>query len=396
MTSRSYLLDVSRLIWRLWRGRLSTGVDRVCLEYVRQYRHRSLAVVQFNGQISVLSPADSDRLFEILAASEGKNRRRRLLTLGLRAVVKARRVPPQPGMIYLNVGHTGLHEMTLPTWVEQAQARAFYLVHDLIPVTHPHFCRPGEAKKHAARMRHALESATGIIGNSQATLDQLARFASSVGLPMPPTIAAWIGGPPVPLELQPKRLDRPHFVALGTIEGRKNHILLLEVWRKLVRTMGDDAPVLIIIGQRGWEAQAAVAILDDATELAGHVRELGQANDEEVAAWLAGARALLMPSFAEGFGIPVIEALQLGTPVVASELHVYREVVGDIPTYLEPRDTQAWESVITAYLSDGDDRSRQLRAIRRYAPPDWASHFANVEAWIDGLRAWPCNSQSVV
>ncbi len=103
-----------------------------------------------------------------------------------------------------------------------------------------------------------------------------------------------------------------------------------------------------------------------------------------------------MPSFVEGFGLPVIEALQLGTPVLASALPVYREIVGEIPTYLDPADQQAWEIAIRAFLGGGGERSRQLRAMRGYTPPTWASHFAKVESWLDELQPAPCNNQAVV
>src|SRR5678816_189921 len=100
--------------------------------------------------------------------------------------------PPEKGMIYLNVGHTGLHEEALARWIFANGVRAVHLIHDLIPITHPQFCRAGEAQKHVDRMRNALQSATGVIGNSQATLDELGAFASSIQLPMPMNLSAWI------------------------------------------------------------------------------------------------------------------------------------------------------------------------------------------------------------
>jgi hypothetical protein len=64
--SREFLIDVTRLIWRVWRGAPATGIDRVCLEYLDHFASRSQAVVQFKGRTFVLSQADSDRLFSIL------------------------------------------------------------------------------------------------------------------------------------------------------------------------------------------------------------------------------------------------------------------------------------------------------------------------------------------
>jgi len=378
------MLDVSRLIWRVWSGRTPTGIDRVCLEYVKHFGGRSRAVVQTRGRMFVLSRTDSNRLF-VLLAGERLRVRERLLALAPVAWARAQRSPPRRGMTYLNVGHTGLHDPALPRWIERHGIKAVYLVHDLIPITHPQFCRDGEAGKHVNRIEHALASGAGMLANSNTTLDELAAFAADRRFKMPPGLAAWIA-PGQPCRSLPAALpERPYFLVVGTIEGRKNHLLLLTAWQELVREMGVDAPMLVIIGQRGWQARPVEAILDRLGDLAGHVRELGKCTDAELAAWLKGARALLMPSFAEGFGLPVVEALACGTPVIAGDLPVYREIAGDIPTYLLPEDRRGWKEAIRAFIGDGAERERQKLALQHYRPPDWPGHFARVERWLGML-----------
>jgi glycosyltransferase involved in cell wall biosynthesis len=384
-TPRKYLLDVSRLIWRGWRRSLPTGIDRVCLEYVAHFRARSLAVVQRSGSTFVLSAEHSDRLFDLILNAPA-TKRSAFVAFGSTAWTKARRRPPAPGMTFLNVGHTGLDDPALPNWVAQNDLKAVYLIHDMIPLTHPEYCRAGEAAKHARRIEHALQSASGIIGNSDATLQEIEAFARRRDLAMPPSTVAWISGPRPPTEVHAKALDRPYFVTLGTIEGRKNHLMLLQMWQRLVAEQGEAAPKLVLIGQRGWEAEAALALLDRAPDLRGAVFELNGCSDAETASWLAGARALLMPSFAEGFGLPVIEALQLGTPVIASDLPVYREIVGELPTYLDPLDGPAWQRAVVSFAGDEDpERGRQLAALKGFQAPGWPEHFAKVEAWLQSL-----------
>ena len=383
---REFLLDVSRLVWRVWGGRLPTGIDRVCLEYAEHFGARSQAVVQFKGSTLVFDPEDSDRLFSILLRGfGGRGRKSLLFDLGPAAWLKARKAVPRRGMFYLNVGHTGLDQPKLPAWLARNGLRAIYLIHDLIPITHPQFCRPGELEKHEGRMSNALGSASGIIGNSQATLDELSDFARARGLPMPPAVVALISGHHPSPKVTPSKLDRPYFVAIGTIEGRKNHILLLKLWQRLVAELGPEAPILLVIGQRGWEAESALELLDDRDQWNGAVREISGADDEELASWLAGARALLMPSFAEGFGLPVIEALQAGTPVIASDLPVFREIAGDIPTYLDPSDATAWEAAIRDFSGATPERDRQLARIPDFQAPTWRDHFHFVEHWLETL-----------
>jgi len=381
---RPFLLDVSRLVWRVWRGKLPTGIDRVCQAYVQHFGGRSRAVVQRGGFHLVLPPADSDRLFQVLLEPGGK-RRGKLFRAAARGWLGTIRTPPRAGSLYLNVGHTGLNEASLPDWVARHRLRAVYLIHDLIPLTHPQFCRPGESDKHARRMNNVLDSAAGVIGNSQATLDDLTEFADRQGKPMPPSVVALLSGGDFPRGGTALHVSRPHFVTVGTIEGRKNHQLLLDVWQRLAAEHGLDSPTLLILGQRGWQAEQVIGKLDELGQLGTHVRELGNCGDKQLAGWIEGARALLMPSFIEGFGLPVIEALELGTPVIASDLPVFRELAGDVPTYLDATDAEGWRKAIIAYCSESPERKRQMTAMAGFHGPTWEVHFKKVEAWLETL-----------
>ena len=378
------LIDVGRLIWRSWTGRLPTGIDRVCLAYIDHFGTDADAVIQWKGSRFVLRSADSARLLAIITAGGPRFRQRLVAMLG-QALARARWVRPRRGQLYLNIGHTGLDDPGLGAWIARNGLRAIYLIHDLIPIDTPEFCRAGEAERHVRRMTNALASASGIIANSNATLAGLSAFAERKGLPCPPMIAAWLAGDTLPAIALPPPSGRPYFVAVGTIEGRKNHILLLQLWKRLAERMGDDAPRLLLVGQRGWEADHALAMLDRCAVLKGAVVEMGRCDDIELARLLMGARALLMPSFAEGFGMPVIEALQLGTPVIASDLAVFHEIAGNIPAYLPSFDGVGWERAVLDFSGASVERVRQLEAMRGYRAPDWPGHFARVERWLASL-----------
>lgn len=384
MTDRPFLLDVSRLIWRVWTGRLPTGIDRVCLAYMDHFGPRAQAVVQRGSLRFVLSRRRSHELFALLKRG-GPGFRAALAALLAGAAARGSRSRGLKGAIYLNIGHTGLDSRGLPDWLARIGVKPVYLVHDLIPITHPAFCRAGEAARHRARMRNALKSACGIIVNSRATGDALAEFARAEGLPQPDSQVAWLGAdeqvPPAGLTLP----QRPYFVMIGTIEARKNHMMLLRLWQRLVAELGDPAPELVLVGQRGWEADAVFAVLDDDPQLADHVREMGRCDDATMLALLDGARALLMPSFIEGFGIPVIEALQRGTPVIASDLPVFREISGQIPLFLDPTDEAAWSRAVRDFSGDSSERQRQLALMPEFVAPDWDAHFALVEQWLKRL-----------
>lgn len=376
------LLDVTRLIWRRWKGRLPTGIDRVCLAYLRHFGDRSQAVVQHDRFRRILDREASRSLFDILASPAHF---RFKLPFGL--LRHFRGLDCSGGhRLYLNIGHTGLDAPGFREWVAAADLRPIYLVHDLIPITHPEFCRPGEADRHRDRMRTVLTTAAGVIGNSQATLDELASFAMSEGLGTPPSLAAWLGTDPLPLPNTIRVPERPTFVVIGTIEARKNHMMLLDIWSRLVARFGNQAPRLLIVGQRGWEADDVFAALDGNRQLRGHVVELSRCSDSDLARYLAEARALLFPSMVEGYGLPLVEALGMGVPVIASDLPVFREIGSNIPTYLDPTDSKAWEAAILDYARpDSEIRTAQLGRVRGFRAPSWNDHFESVEAWLATL-----------
>jgi glycosyltransferase involved in cell wall biosynthesis len=181
---------------------------------------------------------------------------------------------------------------------------------------------------------------------------------------VPPGVVSPLGVPmpvaqPLPEGLRP---TAPYFIVLGTIEPRKNHALLLDVWEEL----GPEPPTLFICGSRGWLNTDVFARLD--AKPPGIV-ELSGLSDGAIAALLSGARALLFPSIAEGFGIPMAEAAALGSQVLCGDLAICREVLGDAGVYLPLNNHYVWKDQVLSAVS-------QAPVARiRFVPPDWDTHF---------------------
>jgi glycosyltransferase involved in cell wall biosynthesis len=291
------------------------------------------------------------------------------------------------GALLIDTGHGAIkHPRLLARWRKDG-GRVVAFVHDLIPITHPEHSRPGEGDKHRIRMRSALEHSSAIIVNSQATLTELESFAKSETLSVPRTLVAHLGANPTkPMPAPP--IAAPYFVIVGTIEARKNHLLLLQVWQRLVAAHGAAAPKLVIVGQRGWEIEQVVDLLERSEPLRDVVIEKPAATDDELASYVQHARALLFPSFAEGYGLPLVEALAVGTPVIASDLPVFRELAGDRPVYLDPLDGPAWQSNIEAVVDAASSRAMDLRARSAdFRSPTWREHLSKVDAFLEGIGA---------
>ncbi|BAL22582.1 glycosyltransferase family 1 protein [Azoarcus sp. KH32C] len=379
------LIDVTRLADRFLQGRLPTGVDRVSLAYVKHFHDRAHALVRFGGRWAEMTHRDSQLIFNALL--DGTTNRagtlRRCVARGYASFWQRRH-----GTLLWNTGHTGLDQPEYVRAVKRRALRPLFFLHDLIPITHPEYCRPGEADKHHRRLDAMLSVGHGLLVNSDVTRDELFDYAERRRVAVPPCAVAPLAPARLPQPEERRPLEQPYFVILGTIEPRKNHLLLLQLWRHLVEVMGEDAPRLVVIGQRGWECEQVVDQLDRCEHLRDFVIEKARCTDVELATWLHHARALLFPSFAEGFGIPLVEALMLGVPVIASDLPVFREIAEDIPEYLDPIDGLGWKRMILDYVEPDSPRRRaQCERMTGYAPPTWDEHFTVVEELMKGLDA---------
>lgn len=391
--SAPLLLDVTRQIWRRWEGVRPTGIDRICDAWLEHFAPRSQAVIITKRRQVILPLSASRALFSALLPPISEKDaigifRRKIIAIALRWAAHLLRNLDGKGRLWLNAGHTGLHNPELVGWCATADVRPVYLIHDLIPITHPQYCRPGEDAKHIARVLTVLRTGEAVVANSQHTLDVLLEFANGVGLAVPCAGVAWPGcgnsigkaGGAI------SRHEPADFIILGTIEARKNHALLLSVWKRLMAEMGDACPRLVIVGRRGWEAEEVFSTLDH-HDFDGKVIEAGAMDDQQLSDLLGRARALLFPSHTEGFGIPLVEALAAGIPVIASDLTVFREIAGDIPELLPANNESAWVNVIKEYSSrTSARRERQLSRIKDYTVPTWAEHFERVEALLDKLK----------
>lgn len=383
------LLDVSRLLWRRWEDLRPTGIDRICLAWLEYYAPRAQAVIVHKGGRIILPFGASQALFQrLLEPASGKAAiRGALVAWALRHGGHVFQTLPGRGRPWLNIGHTGLNLPDLGDWCRRANVRPILMVHDLIPITHPQYCRAGEAERHAVRINTALNIATAVIANSQHTLDTLADYATARGLAMPPCLVAWPGTPRLAIRPEQRTEPSDEFIILGTIEGRKNHMVLLKAWSHLLRQSGAAAPRLVIIGRRGWACDDVLERLD-AGVYGDRVIETGPLDDEAIASRLSNARALLFPSFAEGYGLPLVEALDAGVPVIASDLPVFREIGQGVPDLLKPDDVAGWTSAIGDYSRpDSPARAAQLTRMAGFRAPNWRDHFKSVDVFLKQLTA---------
>nr|WP_277923336.1 glycosyltransferase family 1 protein [Sphingomonas sp. CARO-RG-8B-R24-01] len=388
-------MDLSRLVSRA-RHHTPSGVDRVEMAYARGLVARlgdrlDFAAVHPLAGYGRLSHRSALRYLDLLERrwdSEGGGVAQRSVaeTLPLLLSLLPKRGRASPGTVYVQASP---HHLTRPALVrrilDQEQARFLCLVHDLIPIEYPEYARPDGALLHRRRIETIASLADGVIVNSAATGESMRPWIEKTGRTVAMHVAL-LGTQSMPT----RAMDVPdgrYFLCVGTIEPRKNHLLLLHLWRTLAETLPQHAiPKLIIVGRRGWENEQVLDMLERCPALRGHVEERNGCSDQDLDALLRGARALLLPSFAEGYGMPVAEALAVGTPVICSDLPALREAGGDVPDYRDPLDGPAWRAAILDHYDDGPLRAAQLLRLPAYRPPTWADHIAIVETAITALQ----------
>lgn len=379
------IIDVTRLLGRLIKQKLPTGVDRVSLAYIRHFGNRARAAVRIGSYPFVLSQRCSSLLFNCLLNHPVDYTRTIIALLNQESLnISGYRIPD--GALLFNTGHDGLQEASYFEKLKKGSIKPIVMLHDLIPIQYPEYCRPGVMEVHCHKLNNVLSFASGVITNSESTLHDFSVYAGKAGRKIPVSVAAPIAPAELPQPSLIRPIQEPYFVVLGTIEPRKNHLLLLHIWRKLIERSGNRAPRLVIIGQRGWECENVLDLLERCESLRGYVSELPACTDSDLATYLYHSQALLFPSFAEGYGMPIMEALKFDIPVIASDLPVFREIAGNIPDYLDPLDSIGWMERIEAYLlPTHPHRTAQSHRRSDFQLPSWSSHFHLVELLMERL-----------
>ena len=427
MTDRPIAFDLTRLVTRL-RHASPSGIDRVDLAYARAVlggareglglvstafgprlldRDQALAIVEavaagwvedreaqadpvYLGVAARCGAPASAPAPGVQAPHAGNAARRRIqLRTAADIALRSRPITALPrDTLYLHTSHLRLDIPGRFDWLyDRRDVRAAFFVHDLIPITHPEYGRAGEADRHRARLRTIGRHAAAILVNSADTGRRILDHLAAGGFGRPPVAVGHLGVEGAFGRAGPRfEPDRPTFLVCGTIESRKNHLLLFQIWRALAERHGAATPRLIVVGRRGWEAESAIDMLERCPGVRSHTIEATGLSTHGLAALMRSCTALLMPSFTEGYGIPLVEAAASGLPVVASDIPVHREIADRFALFRDPLDGPGWIAAIETLARPASTLRNDLRHhLDGYAPPTWDDHFEAVRPTLAAL-----------
>jgi glycosyltransferase involved in cell wall biosynthesis len=271
----------------------------------------------------------------------------------------------------------------------RSDLKAVFLIHDLIPIDYPEYFPPGRKEQFETVLAVIFRHASALITTTEVVRQRIREEMRRNGFaPVPIHVEPLPISPgfdqAVPFE---ERLAAGRYVVMvGTVEPRKNHWMMLQLWRQMIR-QGDDPPRLVIVGARGWENESVHDLLSRTPDLARFVLHLEGLSNEGLRRVIGHARALLMPSYIEGFGIPVIEAATLGTPVIASDHPVFAEVSQGQARLVGALDGPGWRRAIleTAGPASASQKGR-IQTLGGFVPPVNARYFANVRQFLAEIK----------
>ena len=256
--------------------------------------------------------------------------------------------------------------------------RHVFTLHDLTVLSHPHCHTLDNRVRSLASVSEALVRGATILAVSEATREESVRLLAlpfdsvEVVPPMLNPIFQVAGDRDVDAAAGARfGVRQPYVLAVASLEPRKNFGRLLDAWSSLGKTTG--AHQLVVVAAEGWRQGRIRRRLERMTG-DGSVVKIGYISDEVLASLYRRAKAFVFPSLAEGFGLPVAEAMACGTPVVTSRISSMPEVVGDAALLADPEDADEIAAAIARMLSDQDLRRRlrdrgleQARAFSREA-----------------------------
>jgi glycosyltransferase involved in cell wall biosynthesis len=274
------------------------------------------------------------------------------------------------------------------------RAATVVTVHDLTYLRHPEMVTAASARYRDLVPRALRRGATVCTPTAAVA----AEVADAYRLPPERLVVTPLGvgpawgeaTPPDPAWLAAKGLPERYLLFVGNREPRKNLPTLLAAYRELLSgrvpdrgAPGSPVPPLALVGPAGWgEALDLAGLPADAVRIPGYLPE------DDLARVVAGAAALVFPSWYEGFGLPALEALACGTPVVASDLPALREVLGDQAELVPPGDAAALADALARALEDpGGEPARTARRARAAAFTWRACAQATLTAYRRALEA---------
>lgn len=255
--------------------------------------------------------------------------------------------------------------------------------YDIIPITEPQYCHEHTIAMFMEYVAAHLDNDDFYITNAYATKMAIQSLVSENTKEEIPCQVVRLGSDlkvshsagVIRKKIQTIMDDRPYFLMVGTMEPRKNHKYVLDAFDSKLFDMGLK---LVIVGRQGWNIDDLIDRIESHPLYGQQLFWINDATDYEVKALYREAYGVLFASYNEGFGLPIIEALKMGTPVFAADKEVLKEVGGTYCEYFSLKDIDSLNSLLISYLSDDGRYARMKQRISEFEITTWDSCAAEM------------------
>ena len=384
--------DISRLLSKKDTP-FPTGIDRVDIAYaawIVENEEFVIFVKQDNGEFIIVPQYEAIKLINILSTQWNSsiiitNKRKKNNYHNHKTLYNYLHNTSDI-CVYINVSHKFTYVEELINCSTMPNFYSVFYIHDIIPITHPQYVREGDSERMDRNLNTILTFSSLILVNSKYTKDTIYKYCSRNNIYTPDIRILTIGCEDIfKKSIDYTLFNKKFFLYVSTIEPRKNHRLLLSVWRKLYKYYGIDTPKLILIGKYGWNVEnLAYELRSD--PIAKHcIRQYDYIDDKLMFLLLNSCEATLNPSHVEGYGMPAIESLAMQKLTLCSDIAAYKESTKGAAIYLDPDDVSAWYAAICRII----DGKKETEFKNNFKVPTWKTHFTRFNDYLNSLIKKP-------
>jgi hypothetical protein len=278
--------------------------------------------------------------------------------------------------------------------LHQAQVRLIQILHDMSPIVVPQFSNSGNAvETYPTYCRRIFPICSLILSVSENSKNDALKWLEEQKLDVPPIRVFRLGdsieiAKPTPSTdpafEQSGLKGRDFILFVGTIELKKNHQLLYYVY-KLAKIRGIVLPPLVIVGRRGWMTEATFELMTQDPEVRDSFIFLLNTSDEELSWLYDKCLFTVLPSFYEGWGIPIAESVARGVPCLCSNTSSMNEIAEGYVEHFSPLSTDECLAGMERWLRRETLETARAKA-KQYQPFTWDESFKKVQAYVKEIR----------
>ena len=374
--------------------RVQLGLARALIDAPAPLPHELIFVTSNGAGTHYLELAEADilALIDLLAAATVSHEALKRVVTGAERFSPD--YEPQPGDVFLLLGAFWVMENVFAQIAELKRSGVFVviLIHDIIPITHPEFCDKALTDSFNLFFSSVIITADLVMTVSDYTGETVRRLLRerNISVPLatlreahrtwtPRQLEAATSGQPRPLVANPR-----YVCYVSTIEVRKNHLYLFQIWKQLITELGDATPTLVFVGRPGWRVGDFMDQLESTDFLDRRIQILNGLSDIELASLYRDCLFTVFPSFVEGWGLPVGESLMFGRPCVASGTTSVPEVGGPFVDYVDPLSVPDGYGKIKRLIVDDEYREvRTAQISAQFVCRSWEDVAADLIAILD-------------